>query len=165
MQVLDIWRSLESTSIATAIRESVFLYPSIESVHVVALVLVFGMIARMDIRLMGLGENARPVSQLAAEVLPWAWGAFAIAAISGTFLFVSSAVTFYANVAFRLKALLLLLAGLNMLAFHVFAYKHVRQTGAQTDTPPLAKVAGLVSLLLWIGIVTCGRWIGFVGRA
>ncbi|MBI1779379.1 MAG: hypothetical protein HYR63_28945 [Proteobacteria bacterium] len=156
----DLLDWLQETAPATAIRESEVLFPTIETVHVLALVLVVGTIAHVDLRLLSLGSRRRAVTALAREVLPWTWAAFGAAVVSGGLLFSSNAVKYYDNVPFRVKIALLALAGVNMAIFHALTWRGVRRW--DLGRPPLAaQLAGGLSLLLWVGIVAMGRWIGF----
>ena len=153
---------LESTPLAIAISESSWLFPGIESVHVLAIALVVGSITMVDLRLLNLNLRERPVGELIAEVLPWTWASFAVAACSGALMFSSNATHYWGTVPFRAKMLLLILAGINMLAFHATIHRSVATWGLGPTTPPGAKISGAVSLGLWIGVVTLGRWVGFV---
>jgi hypothetical protein len=151
---------LQDLGFATSIRESDWLFPTIETVHVLALVLVVGSIMMVDLRLLGLAYKRRPISELTGEVLPWTWSAFAVAVLAGSLLFSSKAVTYYGSVAFRIKMVCLMLAGLNMLCFHLFTFRHVADWD-RGQVPLAARYAGAISLTLWIAIVASGRWIGF----
>jgi hypothetical protein len=151
---------LQDLNFPTEIRESVWLFPTIETVHVFALVLVVGSIMTVDLRLLGLTNRERPFSELAGEMLPWTWTAFAIAASAGLLMFSSKALTYYGNIPFRIKMCCLLLAGINMALFHWLGTRHL-ETWDRKRAPPLAKFAGGASLLLWITIVAAGRWVGF----
>lgn len=151
---------LQDLSFPTEIRESVWLFPTIETVHVFALVLVVGSIMTVDLRLLGLTNRERPFSELAGEMLPWTWTAFAIAASAGLLMFSSKALTYYGNIPFRIKMCCLLLAGINMALFHWLGTRHL-EAWDRKRAPPLAKFAGGASLLLWITIVAAGRWVGF----
>jgi hypothetical protein len=151
---------LQDLSFPTNIRESGWLFPTIETIHVFALVLVIGSIMTVDLRLLGLANRERPFSQVAAEMLPWTWLAFAVAATAGALMFSSKALTYYANIPFRVKIVCLVLAGINMLAFHWIGARHLRSWDAGKP-PARARFAGGVSLLLWTVIVATGRWIGF----
>jgi hypothetical protein len=153
---------LESTSPAIAISESSWLFPGIESVHVLAIALVVGSITMVDLRLLDINLRERPVGELIAEVLPWTWTSFAVAVCSGALLFSSSATKYWGTVPFRAKMLLLALAGINMLVFHATIHRSVDIWGRRPSTPRGAKISGGISLGLWIGVVTLGRWIGFV---
>src|SRR5882757_5725175 len=94
---------LQDLSLPTQIRESDWLFPTIETVHVFALVLVVGTIMTVDLRLLGVANKERPFSELAGEMLPWTWVAFAVAAVAGLLMFSSKALTYYANIPFRIK--------------------------------------------------------------
>jgi hypothetical protein len=153
---------LEHTSLAIAISESVWLFPGIESVHVLAVTLVVGSITMVDLRLLNLNLRERPAGELIAEILPWTWVSFAVAVCSGTLLFSSNATHYWGTVPFRAKMVLLALAGLNMVVFHATMHRSMAVWGRQTQTPRAAKISGGLSLGLWIGVVSLGRWIGFV---
>jgi hypothetical protein len=160
---LSYWlTSLESTSFATAIRESTWLFPTIESVHVLCIVLVVGSIMVVDLRLLNLASRARAVTELTAEVLPWTWIAFVCAAITGGLLFSSSAVKYAQNTPFRIKMVLLLIAATNMAIFHLGIYRTVHHWDRAPRIPFRARLGGAVSLVLWVAVVASGRWIGFV---
>ena len=151
---------LQDLPLSVAVRESEWLFPTVETIHVLALVLVVGSISTIDFRLLGLGNRHRPVSHVAREMLPWTWSAFVIAAVAGFMMFASKAVKYIDNVPFRLKMLCLVLAAINMLVFHWISSRRMAEwdTGR---TPGAAKFAGAASLTLWISIVAAGRWIGF----
>ena len=152
---------LRATAVATAIRENELLFPWIESFHVLAIVLVVGTISIVDFRLLGLASRNRPLHRLMRDVLPYTWGAFVLAAITGALLFSSNATTYAHNFFFRGKLVLLAATGLNMAIFHLFGMRNIELWGTTKQTPLMAKTAGAVSLLLWICVVAFGRWIGF----
>ena len=151
---------LQDLSLPTQIRESEWMFPTIETVHVFALVLVVGTIMTVDLRLLGIANKDRPFSEVASEMLPWTWAAFAIAALAGMLMFSSKALTYYGNIPFRLKMICLLLAGINMVMFHWLGTRHL-EAWDRGRPPRAAKLAGGASLLLWTTIVAAGRWIGF----
>jgi hypothetical protein len=151
---------LQEMDFPTQIRESGFLFPSIETVHVFALVLVVGSIMTVDLRLLGVTNRDRHFSHLASEMLPWTWTAFAVAATAGLLMFTSKAVTYYNDIPFRIKMCCLVLAALNMVWFHWAGTRHLKMWD-HAKPPPAAKFAGGASLLLWTVIVATGRWIGF----
>ena len=162
MELDALLRALAATSVATAIRENDALFPWVEAVHVLAITLVVGFIAIVDLRLIGLASLERALSRLTAEVLPCVWAAFVVAAISGLLLFSSNAVTYAHNGYFQLKFVFMALAGVNMAVFHLFIGRDIERWGVSPHTTPLrARMVGAVSLLLWIGVVTFGRWVGF----
>jgi hypothetical protein len=152
---------LQTTTVATAISENEILFPWIESVHVLAIVLVVGTISIVDLRLLGVASLDRTVRRLMTDVLPYTWGAFAVAAVTGSLMFSSDAVHYAHNFFFRGKLILLALAGLNMAVFHLAGMGDVERWGATGQTPVAAKAAAGVSLLVWIAVVAFGRGIGF----
>jgi hypothetical protein len=151
---------LQDSSAPTAIRESGWLFPTIETVHVFALVLVVGSIMTVDLRLLGIANRNRPFSQVAGEMLPWTWAAFGIAAIAGLLMFSSKAIVYYNDIPFRIKILLLVFAGLNMMSFHWMGTRQLASWDHGRAHLP-ARLAGGASLLLWTSIVAAGRWVGF----
>jgi hypothetical protein len=161
MTVHDFLQILHDTSLATAIREGSYAFPWIESIHVLAIVIVLGTIAIVDLRLIGLPSHKRSARALIVELLPFTWAAFAVAVIAGGLLFLSNTLGYAYNLLFQLKMLLLILAGLNMAMFHLVTQRDMRVWDEMARTPVAAKVAGLSSLLLWIGVVFLGRWVGF----
>jgi hypothetical protein len=154
-----VW--LQATPVAKAISENEILFPWIESVHVLAIVLVVGTISIVDLRLLGVASLDRAVSRLMRDVLPYTWGAFVIAAITGSLMFSSDALNYAHNFFFRGKLLLLTLAGLNMAVFHLAGIGDVARWGKTQQTPLPAKAAAAVSLLVWTTVVAFGRGIGF----
>jgi hypothetical protein len=165
MSVADVLAALQHSALASAVRGDAagydWLFPIIETAHVVALAVVFGTVAMVDLRLLGFGVPGSSVRKLASEVLPWTWGAFAFAAMSGSLLFASKANVYFTNHEFRMKFLALFLAGLNMLVFQFGAFRRVAEWDARRPPPIAARLAGGVSLLLWILVIFYGRWVGF----
>ena len=153
-------QGIEQLSFAQQIRESAWMFPTLETLHVIALAVVVGSILSVDIRLLGRGSHTAAFTVLARELLPWAWGGFVLASLAGLLMFASKAVTYAENGPFQAKLLLLLLACCNMALFHGLGMRNVQQW--DTRQPPLAaKLAGAFSILLWVGVVAAGRWIGF----
>jgi len=121
-----------------------------------------GTISVLDLRLLGWAARQRQVSQLATKLIPWAWAGFCVQVVTGVLLFSSEAVKIYGNPAFRLKMLLLLLAGVQALIFQTTVSQRLPVWDQRPSLPLAAKFIGLSSILLWIGIVAAGRFIGFV---
>jgi hypothetical protein len=152
---------LESTPLALYIAESTIAFPVIEIVHVVAITLVFGTIAIVDFRLLGLGSNNRAVTELCRDVLPWTWTAFVVAAITGTLMFIHHAHEYFVNTAFRMKMLLMLAAAINMIVFELITFRGVAKWDHGAPVARAGKVAGAISLVCWLGVVSFARWVGF----
>lgn len=153
---------LESSTWATAIHQSLWLFPLLETAHLFGIVLLVGATSALDLRLIGWTMKHERVSRMAARLLPWAWVGLAIQVTTGFFLFASEATRCFENEAFRIKMLMLLLAGLNALIFHQTIYRRVATWDDAQVTPWAAKLAGFCSIVLWFGIVAAGRWIAFL---
>ncbi|MDR3413680.1 MAG: hypothetical protein P4L87_22445 [Formivibrio sp.] len=121
-----------------------------------------GTIVVFDLRLLGWTPRRERVSALAGQLLPWTWAGFAAQVVTGALLFMSEAVKVYTNPAFKVKMLLLLLAGVQALVFHRTVYRGVATWDESGVLPLGARVSGFVSILLWVGIMAAGRFIGFV---
>jgi hypothetical protein len=161
MDVAAILKTLEATGLATTIRQSLYIFPLLESIHVFSLALVFGTIAIIDLRLLGLASVHRPFKLMAAEILKWTWSAFAVTGITGALMFTTNASVYYHNFYFRTKMLLLLLSALNAGAFEATTGRTLRASDAVVPAPAAAKAAAVVSLVMWISIIFMGRLIGF----
>jgi len=153
---------LENSSWATAIHQSLWLFPMLETAHLFGIVSLVGATSALDLRLIGLTMKGEPVSRIARRLLPWAWAGLTIQVVTGFCLFASEATRCFENKAFRIKMVMLVLAGLNALIFHQTVYRRVARWDEAPATPLGAKFAGCCSILLWFGIVAAGRWIAFL---
>ncbi len=157
----DLISYFENTALADNIRENDLLFPLVESVHVAAICLVVGSILAVDLRLLGFASSNWPVSRVTRGILPLTWGAFVVAITSGGLLFISNATKYLGNGFFVAKMFLIGAAGLNMVIFHMIGAKNLPRWENDARLPLPARLAGGVSILLWIAVVACGRWIGF----
>jgi hypothetical protein len=157
----DLVSSLESSGLAESIRENELLFPVIESVHVLAICLVVGSILVVDLRLLGVASARWSVGSVTRAILPLTWSAFAIAVLSGGLMFISNAAKYLGNGLFIAKMILIGIAGLNMLLFHFVGARDLPKWDSAARPPLPARLAGGLSLLLWVAVVACGRWIGF----
>ena len=159
---ISAWlKSLEGTGLASGIRDSLYLFPFLEAVHVMALSVVFGTIMIVDLRLLGFASTHRPFARMSSELLRITWGAFAVAAVTGTLMFMTNARVYAGNTSFRIKMVLLLLAGLNMAFFHLTAGRSVIRWDKDRSAPRIGRTTAALSLSLWIAIIFAGRVIGF----
>jgi hypothetical protein len=157
----ELLTAIGASRIGSFMAESPSAFPWVETIHVVAISTVIGVIAIVDLRLLGLASTSYSVSRLTKSLLPPTWIGFAIALVSGALLFSSQPVTYFENFAFRMKMLLLLAAGLNMAVFHLLTMRGLALWDRDAPVPAAAKAAGLLSILIWCLIVVFGRWIGF----
>jgi len=157
----DLIAYVEGSALADNIRENDFLFPVIESIHVLTICLVVGSILAVDLRLLGLASTDRPLSRITRGILPLTWCAFLFAVASGSLLFISNATKYLGNGFFIAKMLLIGAAGLNMAIFHFIGAKDLPRWESDARLPLPARLAGGASIALWIAVVACGRWIGF----
>lgn len=149
---------LRQTPIGTRMHESFWLFPTVEACHILlGTVPLIVATALLSARLMGWGLRDIRVSELAARALPWAWTGFAIQIVTGTLLFSSEATKYAQTHIFYIKMILILLAGANALAFNRTAYRSVADWDTSPSPPFPAKVMGLLSIILWLGVVVMGR--------
>ena len=153
-------QAINDSGVAEWMRHSLKAMPIIEAAHVLAIATVFGTILIVDLRLLGFAGMQRNFRVLSHEMLPKTWMAFAAAVITGVLMFAPNAITYYGNTAFRLKMIGLVLAGLNMAAFHLLTERRSGWDG-NAGAPNGARVAAVLSILLWLAIIFLGRWIGF----
>lgn len=162
MVLQSFCQAVEVSSLGKAVQQSSWAFPVIETIHLTAMVCLVGSISAFDLRLLGLSLRRQSVSRLAERLLPMTWTAFGVMLVTGTLLFTSQAASKYCdNPAFRLKLVLILLAGVNMSVFHFTIYRSVEGWDESSATPLWAKLTGSVSVLLWAGVMVAGRWIGF----
>jgi hypothetical protein len=160
MSTRAILESIQRSALAEWMRYSAAA-PVIESTHVVAAVLLFGTVLVVDLRLLGLADSRQAFTRISHETLPLTWLAFGISVITGWLMFTASAQTYFGNTAFQLKALALCGAGLNMALFQLVTARRIAAWDQGTPAPRAARVAGVLSVLLWAAVVLLGRWIGF----
>ncbi len=152
---------LEDSLLAAGIRQSVWLYPALEIVHITGIVLLVGPALMFDARLLGLSPSIA-VSSLSRHLLPWARGSLFVLIIpSGIMLFITNAVTLAGDPVFWLKLSLLALAVLNAFVFHRFVFKPEVVWNSNTIVPVKAKVNAVLSIILWLMIIACGRLLAY----
>ncbi|MEQ1898401.1 MAG: DUF6644 family protein [Vicinamibacterales bacterium] len=159
--LLRLFETVQAMPSSMAIRESIYLYPAIESVHVLSTCLFLGLVTMMDLRLVSATLRSAPLTDVQHRLFPWQMAGFALMVMSGVLLVFTEPLRFYSNIFFQVKMLLLLLAGLNMLVFHAGVYRRVAEWDHQEVLPGSARVAGALSMVLFSGIVVCGRMIAY----
>ncbi|NOW47443.1 hypothetical protein FHW96_003623 [Novosphingobium sp. SG751A] len=159
IEVLAQW--LYDTDWATAIRESEVVFPAIETVHVLALALMVGTIALVDLRLLGAALREAPAAEVERRIVPVTWAGFAVMAVSGFLLFASEAAKIIHNPAFIIKFAAMVLAGLNVALFHWRAKPLLLAVPVGGPVPVPAQVAAAVSLGLWLVVIAAGRAVAY----
>lgn len=159
LRTLCQWVQDQPSSIA--LRESQYGYPAVETAHVLGMAMFAGLIAMMDLRLVGIGNRRTPVSEIQARLFPWQMTGLATSVISGTLLLYAEPVQLYGNIFWWIKVGLLVVAGVNALAFHLTTYRSVAKWDRDPVTPFGARLAGTLSLVLWTGVIVSGRLIAY----
>ena len=152
---------LGETPWSIALHESQYAWPFTESLHVLTLTVFAGTAAVLDLRLLGLALTAVPVTALTARLLPWTRFGFFIMVVTGVMLFYATPLTYYYSIFFRIKLILLGLAGVNVFVFHSRTHRTAAQWDAIPRLPRAARVAAAVSLMAWAGVIVSGRLIAY----
>ncbi len=152
---------MADTPWSVQLRESLYAWPFVESTHVLALGLFAGTAVMLDLRLLGLTLNRVPASALTSRLLPWTRAGFAIMVVTGLLLFYATPVRYYHNVFFRLKVIVLVIAGLNIWVFHSRIHRRIAAWDLDPVAPRAARIAAVVSLAGWAIVVVAGRLIAY----
>jgi hypothetical protein len=164
----ELWMSLfgwcqwlEHTPLALAISESTWLFPLIEGSHILALPLSVGMIVIFDLRVLGLAFRGSPASRIMNDVLRWSKIGFAVMLITGGLLFMTQAGKAYGNGFFRAKLIFLVVLGINAAVYQTIFYPKMTQWDVAGGTPAGARLCAGLSLIVWIGVIVCGRTMAY----
>ena len=153
--LLPFFEWCEATAIGHAIRDSAWLFPVIEAVHLLGLSALGGSLLVLDLRMLGLGLRRQSIVELATHTESWLLGSIAVMIVTGTALFLSESVKCYYNQAFWLKITTLPVAVL----FTLTIRRRVALAG--TNATLRTRLVAVVSLTLWLTVAAAGRWIGF----
>ncbi|MBC7956378.1 MAG: hypothetical protein H7Y33_10985 [Cytophagales bacterium] len=155
MDLFSLFEACERTWVGDTIRQSIWLFPAIEAVHLLALGLLGGAVLMLDLRLLGVGLTSPTPSQLERQTRPWAVAAVVAMVFTGSVLFMSEALKLYASTPFRIK-----MATLLVVLIYTFAVRNPFARRA-TGVTALSRLVAGVSMLLWLVVAMAGRWIGF----
>jgi uncharacterized protein DUF6644 len=161
MAVPTVIQWLNETALSVYLRESELAFPLTEAIHLLALAVSVGTVMWVDFRLMGLSLRNERVSDVVGRLEPWAVGGFVVMFVSGILLFLGKPENYYTTTPFRIKMVLLPLAGLNVLFFHKTVYRNVARWDKDTVVPWQGRLAGSISVLLWAVIIVLGRWTAY----
>lgn len=153
----EIGSGIQDLALFTAIRESHYVYPFLLATHLTTLALSAGAILATNLRLVGGAFGAIPIAMLLDRLRPWKYAGFVVMITTGALLAGSKAAEYLANPYFMTKLTLLVCIGMHGVLFRESVYRNP----ALTDARPLTRVAGLLSLVLWIGVLSMGRWIAY----
>ena len=153
--------ALEAGSLASAMRDSLWLFPLVETVHIIGFSILVGAVVMFDLRVLGISKRLS-VRLLARHLLPWSAGALFVIVPTGLLMFASEASDLVGNRAFVVKMSLLMLAGANAAAFHLGAFRNAELWDQNIPAPAGAKLHAIASMLIWAGVITCGRMIAYL---
>jgi hypothetical protein len=152
--------AVEASALGQAMRQWLYLYPIVETIHITGIALLFGSIAVLDLRLLGFSTSI-PVKRLARHTLPWSAGAFLLIVPSGLAMFTAHASELIGNPVFALKMGLILGAGMNAAIFHAGVFRSAAGWDVNVMPPAAARTAAAVSLLVWMSVIACGRLLAY----
>lgn len=160
--MIERWlTALAATTWSVALHDSKFVWPLAESLHVLTLALFAGSAALLDLRLLGAALTRVPVTALTARLLPWTRWAFAVMVATGVLLFCATPLLYYHDLFFRLKMLLVAIAGVNVFVFHARTHRTASAWAQEVRLPRSSRVAAVVSLVAWGGVIVSGRLIAY----
>jgi len=161
MLVRSVFEWLGNQPSSIAIRESQYVYAALLTSHVIGMCIFAGLIIMMDLRLLGVGNRRTSFSQIQQRLFPWQMFGMAVSVISGLTLVYADPLRFYSNIYFWIKAVMMVLAGVNAMAFHQGTYRTVEAWNTETVPPFGARLASAMSLVLWAGVIVSGRLIAY----
>jgi hypothetical protein len=157
--ISDLLSWLENTALAATIRQSLWLYPALEIVHITGIVILVGAAFMFDLRLLGFSKSLS-IFGLSRHLLPWSRKALLLVIPSGILLFMTNSKTLGIDPTFWLKMTLLIIAALNVLVFHKLLFKPKSDVQNQ-ELPFSTKISALVSITVWVAIIACGRLLAY----
>jgi hypothetical protein len=161
MHFVSFLHWLGNTQFSNMIRSSLWAEPIIETTHVLTLTLFLGFAVLLDLRLLGIWLVRRRISEVLGQLNPWMAVGCGIMIVSGVLLFCGDPVSFYSTTFFKVKMIMLVLAGLNVLIFNWTIGRKTAEWDLNPETPGGAKAAAVISLVLWVAIVAAGRGIAY----
>ena len=150
-----------STPVSTLMRSNLWLYPIVEIFHILGFVVLVGGVSLFDVRVLGFAGTL-PVDTLGRHLLPWSVASLGLVVPAGLLMLSADPHSLLANQVFQLKLSLIGLAGVNALLFHIGIYRTVASWNVGVTAPPAARLQAIVSLLLWVAIISCGRLLAYV---
>lgn len=161
MAAAGLFTWLAGTPLSETMRTATWLYPVVEIVHIAGFSVLVGSVVLFDLRVLGCARSL-PVPELGRHLLRWALSSLLLVVPAGLLLFSAHPVELAANPAFQLKLVLIAAAGLNALLFHLLPYRTVAAWDRERPAPPAARAGAALSILLWFGVIGCGRLLAYL---
>lgn len=159
--LIELVHWINETAFSQTLRESELAFPLTEAVHLVGLGVSVGTVLWIDLRLLGRVMTGIRVTEVVSRLEPWAKAGFAVMFLSGLLLFLGKPDNYYSTMAFKLKMVLLPLAGLNVLFFHTRVFPRVAAWDTSVMPPWQSRMVGAASVFLWLVILVLGRWTAY----
>jgi hypothetical protein len=159
VQSLANW--MESTWVNELVIGYAWTWPTLETLHFIALCFLMGTLLVMDLRLIGF-QRVIPLPAV-HRLMPVALASFSINLITGVLFCFGDPHRYFVNISFQLKVMFLILAGLNFLLYFMKIEPQLATLDAHADTPPMAKAVGAASLVFWFAVLSFGRLIPYLG--
>jgi len=155
--IKSVFQAIQELPSSVAFRESLNGYPFTLTAHVMSMCLFAGLIMMMDLRLAGIGFQKTPFSELQKRLFPWQMLGLFVSSATGIVLFYGEPMRYYGKMLFWTKMSMMVLAGVNALYFHLTTYRSVAKWDRDPLLPYGGRVAGVLSLVLWAGVIIFGR--------
>jgi hypothetical protein len=159
--ILSVCAWLEQSAVGVLVRESLWGFQIVVALHIFGLILSVGTLVWFDLRLLGVSMRRVPVSQVYRQLAPWSAAGFVTMFVTGSLLVTAFATRAYGNFSFRIKMIALVLAGANALFYHVMTERHIAEWDDDQRPPGAARLAGLISIVIWAVVVIAGRMISY----
>jgi hypothetical protein len=159
--MLSLCNWLENTPVGVFVRESSYGFAGLAGLHILGLTLSVGVVMWFDLRLLGVSMPGLPIDQVYRRLMPWLFAGFGLMFVTGGLLFTGFATKAWGNIFFRLKVLGLLLAGANAAFFHVATESRIAEWNTKRRPPGLARLAGIVSIVVWALVILAGRMMSY----
>ena len=161
MSLLKLCAWLQATPVGVLVRESLWVFPTLVAIHILGLAASVGLVVWFDLRLLDAHMRESSAARVYGQIMPWALGGFVVMWVSGALLVSGFATAAYGNVYFRVKVAALALAGLNALLYHCVTARRMAQQHGRVSKPPSARLAGLISIVLWVVVIMAGRMLSY----
>lgn len=152
--------AVEASGVGRWMRESLWAFPIVETIHIVGFALLVGSIVILDLRLAGLARRI-PITRLASFVVPWAVAGFLVALPAGLLMFTAHTADYLGNPVFMLKMGLILAAGANAAWLHTGPLALAASFDVDRPSPPAVRFAAIASIAIWIAVIACGRLLAY----
>jgi uncharacterized membrane protein SirB2 len=152
---------IEATSLGVMVRESLWAFPILVGVHIMAIMLSVGLLVWFDLRLLGISMTGHQASTMYRRLTPWMFSGFALMVVSGLLLLTGFATPAYGNLYFRIKMSAMVLAAVNAFVYHRFTERRIAQWDDSASPPAGARLAGLVSICVWTVVIIAGRMMAY----